>query len=100
LSETPKAPEATFWAVRRGTKEVGHKRGKRAEKKGMKHRTKAREHQVNCLTQKVEDKGRKGGNEGSPLLPLVWHSQRRGLGFIGRERARVRQVIVPLKYAS
>jgi hypothetical protein len=34
LSETSRAPEATFWAVKRGTKEVGHKRGNKAEEKG------------------------------------------------------------------
>jgi hypothetical protein len=55
---------------RRGTEEVGYKRGKRAEEKMVKHRTKARVHQVNCLTQRVEDKGRRGGSEGHPSSHL------------------------------
>ena len=63
---------------RRGTHEVGHKRRKRAEEKGVKHRTRVREHKVNCLTQRVKDKGRRGGSERSPLLPPVRRSQRRG----------------------
>jgi hypothetical protein len=54
---------------RRGTEEAGHKRGKRAEEKGVKHRTKAREHQVNCLAQRVEDKGRRGGGEAAKATP-------------------------------
>jgi hypothetical protein len=35
---------------RRGTEEARHKRGKRAEEKGVKYCTKVREHQANCLT--------------------------------------------------
>jgi hypothetical protein len=64
---------------RRGTEEAGHKMGKRAEEKGVKHRTKAREHQVNCLAQRIKDKGRRGG--GHPSFPPMQRSQRRGLGF-------------------
>jgi hypothetical protein len=70
---------------RRGTEEVGHKRRKRAEKKEVKHHTKAMEHQVHCLTQRIEDKVRRGDSEGwPPLLPPVRRSQRWGLRFIGR----------------
>ena len=53
-----------------GTEETRHKRGKMAEEKGVKHRTKVREHQVNCLAQMVEDKGRRGGSGGHPSSHL------------------------------
>jgi hypothetical protein len=46
-------------AKEEGTEEAGHKRGKMAEEKGVKHRTEAREHQINCLAQMVDDKGRR-----------------------------------------
>jgi hypothetical protein len=52
---------------RRRTEEAGHKRGKRVEEKGVKHRTKAREHQINCLVQMVDDKGRREGHPSSHL---------------------------------
>ena len=55
---------------RRGTQEAGHKKGKRAEEKGVKHHTKAREYQVYCLAQRVEDKGWRGGSEGHPSSHL------------------------------
>ena len=55
---------------RRGIKEAGYKRGKMAEEKGVKHRTKAIKHLINCLTQKVEDKRRRGGSEGHPSSHL------------------------------
>jgi hypothetical protein len=55
---------------RRGIEEAGHKRGKMAEEKGVKHHTKAREYQINCLAQRVEDKGRRGGSEGHPSSHL------------------------------
>ena len=51
---------------RRGIEEEGHTRRKGVEEKGEKHITMAMEHQVNCLAQSVEDKGRRGGNEGHP----------------------------------
>jgi hypothetical protein len=40
-----------------------------AEEKGVKHSTKAREHQVNCLAQMVEDKGKRGGGELAKATP-------------------------------
>ena len=55
---------------RRGTEEVEHKRRKRAEEKRVKHCTKGREHQVNCLAQRVEDKEGRGGSEGQPSSHL------------------------------
>ena len=68
-----------------GQKKWDIKGEKKAEEKGVKDRTKAREHQVNCLTQRVEDKGRRGGSEGHPSSHLC-NAHRDGLGFIGRER--------------
>jgi hypothetical protein len=56
---------------RRGTKEAGHKRGKRTEEKEVKHRTKAREHQINCLVQRVEDKGGREVAKATPLPTFV-----------------------------
>ena len=55
---------------RKGTEEARHKREKMAKEKGVKHSTKARKHQINCLAQRVEDKGRRGGNEGHPSSHL------------------------------
>jgi hypothetical protein len=55
---------------RRGIEEVGHKRRKMVKEKGVKHRTKVKEYQVNCLVQRVEDKGRRGGSEGHPSSHL------------------------------
>jgi DNA-directed RNA polymerase specialized sigma subunit len=55
---------------RRGTQEAGHKREKRSKEKEEKHRTKVMEHQINCLAQRVEDKGRRGGSEGHPSSHL------------------------------
>jgi hypothetical protein len=59
-NKTGKKTTARQKLRRRGTEEVGHKRGKRAEEKGVKHCAKAREHQVNFLAQMVKDKGRRG----------------------------------------
>jgi hypothetical protein len=53
---------------RRGTEEAGHKKGKRVKEKGVKYHTKAMEHQVNCLAQRVEDK-RRGGGEATKATP-------------------------------
>jgi hypothetical protein len=51
---------------RRGAEKARHKRGKRAKEKGVKHRTKVREHQVNCLAQRVEDNERRGVAKATP----------------------------------
>jgi hypothetical protein len=63
------------------------------EEKGVKYRTKGREHQVNYLAQWVKDKGKKGGGEATKAtLPptcavltkmgvrVYW--ERKELGFI------------------
>jgi hypothetical protein len=56
---------------RREIEEAGHKRGKKAEEKRVKHRTKAMKHQVNCLAQKVENNGRsRAGPMARPLRLL------------------------------
>jgi hypothetical protein len=49
-----------------------------AEEKGVKHHTKAMEHQINCLAQRVEDKGRRGGSEGHPSSHLCGAYRDRG----------------------
>jgi hypothetical protein len=55
---------------RRGTEETGHKRRKRAKKKGVKHRTEVREHKINCLIQMIEDKEkREEGNVAKATPP-------------------------------
>jgi hypothetical protein len=49
---------------------VGHKRRKMVKEKGVKHHTKVKEYQVNCLVQRVDDKRRRGGSEGHPSSHL------------------------------
>jgi hypothetical protein len=45
---------------RREIEEVGHKRRKMVKEKGVKHRTKVKDYQVNCLVQRVEGQGEEG----------------------------------------
>ena len=56
-----------------------------AKENGVKHCTKAREHQVNCQVQKVEDRGKRGGSKGHPYSHLHGAHRDEGLGFFGRE---------------
>jgi hypothetical protein len=70
INKTGKKKTTVEQLGRRGTQKVGHKREKMAKEKGVKHRTKVRKYQVNCIAQRVEDKGRRGGSEGHPSTHL------------------------------
>jgi hypothetical protein len=60
----PQGPRKPLFGLSRGGQKKWDTRGEtRQKRKG------AREHQVNCLTQRVENKGRRGGSEGSPPPP-------------------------------
>ena len=51
-------------AREKGDRRSGTQEGKNDGSEWVKHCTKTTEHQVNCLAQKVKDKGRRGGNKG------------------------------------
>ena len=62
----------------KGDKRSGTQEEKKSGRERVKHSTKAREHQVNCLVQRVEDKGKKGGNKGHPSSHLCGAHKDRG----------------------